>query len=311
MRLVNKGTRVNNIVTGKAVENAIRVSLAIGASTNTMLHIPDLAEELDLQFDLSLIDSLSETTPNIVRLNPATEFYMIDFHKAGGVPAVMSELRKNHLLHNTLTVDGLLFDRLTSQGTEDPLVIRPIETPYSKTGALSVLYGNLAEEGAIIKEAAISEKFPRVFIGRAQVFNSEEEANNFLLKEKIDKGIVIVIRYEGKIGGPGMREMLYPTSAISGLGLDEDVALITDGRFSGATKGACIGHIQPEAAVGGTIALIENGDKIKIDLDSKRINLLVDEKTLKKRRKELKIEEKKLPRGVLRNYRQTTAKYVT
>lgn len=306
--LVRDGVTVKDVVTEKTIENALRVDMAIGASTNTLLHVPALAEELGFKFDLSIIDEINASTPNLVRLNPANELYMIDFHKAGGIPAVMGELQKKALLHNTLTVDGNLFDRLVGEKTGNSDVIRPIEKPYSKTGGLAVLYGNLAEEGAVIKEAAVSKNFPRVFNGKARVFDSEEEVNEFLSKEEVEKGTVLVIRYEGKIGGPGMREMLYPTSAISGLGLDEDVALITDGRFSGASKGPCIGHIQPEAALGGTIALVINGDEIRIDLEKKRIDLLIDESELTKRRRNFKAKVKNLPYGVLRNYKQMNEK---
>jgi len=308
IELVRDGVTVKDVVTEKTIENALRVDMAIGASTNTLLHVPALAEELGFKFDLSIIDEINASTPNLVRLNPANELYMIDFHKAGGIPAVMGELQKKTLLHNTLTVDGNLFDRLVGEKTGNSDVIRPIEKPYSKTGGLAVLYGNLAEEGAVIKEAAVSKNFPRVFNGKARVFDSEEEVNEFLSKEEVEKGTVLVIRYEGKIGGPGMREMLYPTSAISGLGLDEDVALITDGRFSGASKGPCIGHIQPEAALGGTIALVINGDEIRIDLEKKRIDLLIDESELTKRRRNFKAKVKSLPYGVLRNYKQMNEK---
>ena len=308
IELVRDGVTVKDVVTEKTIENALRVDMAIGASTNTLLHVPALAEELGFKFDLSIIDEINASTPNLVRLNPANELYMIDFHKAGGIPAVMGELQKKGLLHNTLTVDGNLFDRLVGEKTGNSDVIRPIEKPYSKTGGLAVLYGNLAEEGAVIKEAAVSKNFPRVFNGKARVFDSEEEVNEFLSKEEVEKGTVLVIRYEGKIGGPGMREMLYPTSAVSGLGLDEDVALITDGRFSGASKGPCIGHIQPEAALGGTIALVINGDEIRIDLEKKRIDLLIDESELTKRRRNFKAKVKSLPYGVLRNYKQMNEK---
>ena len=308
IELVRDGVTVKDVVTEKTIENALRVDMAIGASTNTLLHVPALAEELGFKFDLSIIDEINASTPNLVRLNPANELYMIDFHKAGGIPAVMGELQKKGLLHNTLTVDGNLFDRLVGEKTGNSDVIRPIEKPYSKTGGLAVLYGNLAEEGAVIKEAAVSKNFPRVFNGKARVFDSEEEVNEFLSKEEVEKGTVLVIRYEGKIGGPGMREMLYPTSAVSGLGLDEDVALITDGRFSGASKGPCIGHIQPEAALGGTIALVINGDEIRIDLEKKRIDLLIDESELTKRRRNFKVKVKNVPYGVLRNYKQMNEK---
>ena len=306
--LVRDGVTFTDVVTEKTIENALRVDMAIGASTNTLLHVPALAEELGFKFDLSIIDEINASTPNLVRLNPSNELYMIDFHQAGGVPAVMGELQKKALLHNTLTVDGDLFDRLVDEKTGNSDVIRPIEKPYSKTGGLAVLYGNLAEEGAVIKEAAVSPNFPRIFNGKARVFDSEEEVNAFLSTEDVEKGTVLVIRYEGKIGGPGMREMLYPTSAVSGLGLDEDVALITDGRFSGASKGPCIGHIQPEAALGGTIALVKNGDKIRIDLEKKRIDLLIDERELTKRRRNFKAKVKSLPYGVLRNYKQMNEK---
>jgi dihydroxy-acid dehydratase len=305
--LVREGVTVKDVVTEKAIENALRVDMAIGASTNTLLHVPALAEELGFEFDLSMIDEINASTPNLVRLNPATELYMIDFHQAGGVPAVMGELQKKALLHDTTTVDGKLFDRLVGEQTRNIDVIRPIEKPYSQTGGLAVLYGNLAEEGAVIKEAALSPNFPRVFTGKARVFDSEEEVNEFLSKEEVEKGIVLVIRYEGKVGGPGMREMLYPTSAVSGLGLDEDVALITDGRFSGASKGPCIGHIQPEAALGGTIALVKNGDAIQIDLERKQVDLLIDERELTRRRRGFKAKVKQLPSGVLRNYKQMLA----
>jgi dihydroxy-acid dehydratase len=308
IELVRDGVTVKDVVTEKTIENALRVDMAIGASTNTLLHVPALAEELGFKFDLSIIDEINASTPNLVRLNPANELYMIDFHQAGGIPAVMGELQKKALLHNTLTVDGNLFDRLVGEKTGNSDVIRPIEKPYSKTGGLAVLYGNLAEEGAVIKEAALSKNFPRIFNGKARVFDSEEEVNEFLSKEEVEKGTVLVIRYEGKIGGPGMREMLYPTSAVSGLGLDEDVALITDGRFSGASKGPCIGHIQPEAALGGTIALVINGDEIRIDLEKKRIDLLIDERELTKRRRNFKAKVKSLPYGVLRNYKQMNEK---
>jgi dihydroxy-acid dehydratase len=307
MDLVAKGTTVRDLVTEAAIENALRVDMAIGASTNTLLHVPAFAEELGFTFDLSMIDALNASTPNLVKLNPATELFMIDLHKAGGIPAVMGELHKKGLLHNTRTVDGWLFDRLVGEETRDAGVIRPIETPYSQTGGLAVLYGNLAEDGAVIKEAAVSPNFPRVFQGQARVFDSEEEVNTYLATEDVAKGTVLVIRYEGKMGGPGMREMLYPTSAISGLGLDEDVALITDGRFSGASKGPCIGHIQPEAATGGTIALVKNGDPILIDLDRRRLDVLIDDDELKRRRRGFIVPTKHVPPGALRNYQRLMA----
>jgi len=307
VELVKKGIKFKDIVTEKSIENALRVDMAIGASTNTILHVPAIAEEIGFKFDLDRINNLSDSTPNLVRLDPASKYFMIDFHKSGGVSAVMEELHKNKLLNNTLTVDGMLYDLLSAKGTLDKTIIRPINNPYSSKGGILVLYGNLAEKGAIIKVSAISQGFPKTFIGKAKVFDSEEEVNKYLSNEDVKKGTVIVIRYEGKIGGPGMREMLYPTSAISGLGLDEDVALITDGRFSGATKGPCIGHVEPEAALGGNIALVESGDLIKIDLIKKRIDLMISDDQLIFRRKKLKPilknKLKKLSRGVLKDYR--------
>ena len=304
VELVQKNLRIKDVVTEDSIENAFRVDMAIGASTNTVLHVPAFAEELGFTFDLDRINSLSASTPNLVRLNPASDQFMIDFHRAGGVTAVMAELKKKRLLHNTLTVSGRLFDRLRGEGTLNVDVVRPIEKPYSASGGIAVLYGNLAEKGAVVKESAISPRFPRIFTGRAEVFDGEEEANKFLSGEDVKRGMIIVIRYEGKIGGPGMREMLYPTAAISGLGLDENVALITDGRFSGATKGPCIGHVEPEAALGGNIALVKRGDMIKIDLEAKRIDLLESDGELVARRNELKVRLGELPRGVLRNYRR-------
>jgi dihydroxy-acid dehydratase len=304
VELVRAGITVSDILTENAIENALRVDMAIGASTNTILHIPAVAEERGYAFELSRINSLSASTPNLVRLNPASNYFMLDFHKAGGVTAVLEELNKRNMLHNTLTVDGLLFDRMTGVGTLNHDVIRPIDNPYSKSGGITILGGNLAEKGAVIKESALSDGFPRVFMGKARVFDSEDEANIYLSKGEVEKGQVIVIRYEGRVGGPGMREMLYPTSAISALNLDEDVALITDGRFSGATKGPCIGHIEPEAAIGGNIALVALDDLIKIDLNMKRIDLIVSLEELATRRRKMSLTLNELPRGVLRNYRQ-------
>lgn len=303
MQLVKENLRAKDIMTEKAFENAIRVDMAIGASTNTILHIPDIARAAGYRFDLKKINRLSKETPNLVKLDPSSDYFMIDLHNAGGIPAVMAELNKKELIHNTKTVDGMLFDRLKNTKNKNPKVIRPADNPYSKEGGIAILYGNLAEEGAVIKEAGVDESL-RVFEGKAKVFDSEEGATEFIDNEKIEKGTVIVIKYEGKIGGPGMREMLYPTASISGLGLDKGVALVTDGRFSGATKGLCIGHVEPEAARGGNIALVKNRDKIKIDLNKNRIDLLVSEKELKARRKKLKIKLRELPEGVLKNYRR-------
>ncbi|MBN2067979.1 MAG: dihydroxy-acid dehydratase [Candidatus Diapherotrites archaeon] len=304
--LVKKGIRAKDIMTEKAFENALRLDMAIGASTNTMLHVPDIAKEAGFEFDLNRINELSEATPNLVKLDPSAPYFMEDLHAAGGIPAVMAELKLKGLIHNTRAVDASIFERLLNAKTKDEGVIRPIENPYSKTGGIAVLYGNLAEQGSIIKTSGISPEFPKVFEGNAVAFDSEDEANEFIAKGKVQKGSVIVIRYEGPVGGPGMREMLYPTAGISGLGLDTEVALITDGRFSGATHGASIGHVAPEAAVGGNLALVRDGDKVKIDLEKRKIDLLVDSKELAARKVQWKktFKLKELPNGVLLNYRK-------
>ncbi len=305
VQLVKNGLKARNVMTEQAFENSLRLDIAIGASTNTMLHVPDIAKEAGYSFDLRRINELSETTPNLVRLDPSSDYFMDDLHLAGGIPAVMAELKSKGLIHNTTTVEGKMFDRLYGFAeVKNKEVIRPIENPYSKEGGIAVLYGNLAEQGSVVKTSGISSEFPKVFEGKAAVFDSEEQANDFIAKGKVQKGSVIVIRFEGPVGGPGMREMLYPTAAISGLDLDNDVALITDGRFSGATKGACIGHVMPEAALGGNIAVVKNGDKIRIDLDKGRIDLLISKDELAKRKKGLKIKLRELPNGVLKNFRK-------
>ncbi len=305
VRLAEKGITARKIMSENAFENALRVDMAIGASTNTILHVPDIAAEAGFKFDLRRINRLSETTPNLVKLNPSSDYFMDDLHNAGGIPAVMAELKLKGLIHNATAVEGKIFDRLLSAQVKNNDVIRPIENPYSSNGGIAVLYGNIAEQGSVVKTSGISHGFPKVFEGRAATFDSEEEANEFIAKGKVEKGSVLVIRYEGPVGGPGMREMLYPTAGISGLGMDNDVALVTDGRFSGATKGACIGHVQPEAALGGNIALVKNGDKIRIDLNKKKIDLLVSSAELKKRKAAWKkaFRLSKLPEGVLKNYR--------
>tara|TARA_Y100000310_G_scaffold338215_1_gene427252 strand:- start:1927 stop:3555 length:1629 start_codon:yes stop_codon:yes gene_type:complete len=302
--LVKQDIKARDIMTEQAFENALRLDMAVGASTNTMLHVPDIAKEAGFEFDLNKLNELSESTPNLVKLDPSADYFIEDLHEAGGIPAVMAELKLKGLIHNTTTIEGKMFDRLLEAKIKNKEVIRPIENPYSKTGGIAVLYGNLAEQGSVIKTSGINKEFPRVFEGKAVVFDSEEEANKFIADGKVEKEMVLVIRFEGAAGGPGMREMLYPTASISGLGLDNDVALITDGRFSGATHGACIGHVAPEAALGGNIALVNNGDKIKIDLNKRRIDLLVDDAEMQKRRKKLKIELKDAPEGVLKNFRK-------
>jgi dihydroxy-acid dehydratase len=302
--LMQGGKKARDILTKKAFENAFRVDMAIGASTNTLLHLPEIAKEAGFEFSLERINSISDSTPNLVRLDPASAYFMTDLHRAAGIPAVMAELHKKGLLHNTGCVDGLLFDRLKGVKNSDTEVIRPVEKPYSKNGGIAVLFGNLAEEGCVLKTAGLPDDFPDVFEGTARVFDSEEEATSYLNSGKAQKGDVIVIRYEGRVGGPGMREMLYPTSAVSALGLGKDVALITDGRFSGATKGLSIGHIMPEAALGGAIGIVRDNDTITIDIGKKRIDLRADSSEISKRKSQFRPKMKETRSPVLQRYRK-------
>ena len=304
VKLMKKNLTARKIMAKQAFENALRIDMAIGASTNTVLHIPDIADECGFDFNLSKINSLSRKTPNLVKLSPSSSYRMIDFHKAGGIPAVLNELKKAGLLKNTKTVYGRLFDSARKGKIKNKKVIRTLGNAYSRTGGIAVLYGNLAPNGSVVKESGISPSFPKVFTGTAKVFNSEELCTSFIDSGKVKEGDILVIRYEGKIGGPGMREMLYPTSAISGLGLDSSVALITDGRFSGATKGPCIGHVEPEAALGGNIAIVKNGDKIRIDLKKRKIDLLLSRKEISLRSKKLKVKLRPVNSKVLNNYRK-------
>jgi len=300
MDLIREGITARMIMNETAFENALAVDMAIGGSTNTVLHIPAIAREAGYDFSLDRINEISRRTPNIVKIAPSSSYMMIDFERAGGVPAVISQLKKKGIVKDTLTVHGSAW---TEAEIQDEKVIRPVESPYSRTGGIAILKGTLAPEGAVIKESGVSPEVPEPFIGEAAVFNSEEEATEFIKSGELRKGMVIVIRYEGKAGGPGMREMLYPTSAITGLGLDAEVALVTDGRFSGATRGISVGHVEPEAYFGGPIALVENGDRIRISLGERRIDLLVDEEELDKRREGWQPPEKEVNRGVLSNYR--------
>lgn len=301
MRLVEEETTARMVMNEDAFENAFAVDMAIGGSTNTVLHIPAIAEEAGFVFDLERINDISLKTPNIVKIAPSSDYMMLDFENAGGIPAVITQLKKKGIVKDLLTVHGRKWMDRRILNEE---VIRPIENPYSNTGGIAILKGGLAPDGSVIKESGVSEKVSDPFFGRALVFNSEEEAGNHIKTGNIEKGTVVVIRYEGKAGGPGMREMLYPTSAISGLGLDVDVALVTDGRFSGATKGISIGHVEPEAYFGGPIALVEDGDEIRISLNERRIDLVVPASELSERRKKWKPLEKDIPRGTLRTYRE-------
>lgn len=303
IELIKKNVKARDIMNKTAFENALHVDMAIGASTNTILHIPDIAAEAGINISLDEINKISKETPNIVKISPSSEFRMIDLHNAGGIPAVLAELKKKNLIKDNKTIDKTIFDRIKGEESKNREMIRPIENPYSTTGGISILYGNLAKKGAVIKAAGVSNS-EKVFEGNAVCFDDEESCSKYIEEGKVKKGDVIVIRFVGKAGAPGMPEMLYPTSSISGLGLDKDVALITDGRFSGATKGLSIGHVDPEAAIGGNIALVKNGDKIKIDLNERKLELIVSEKELNDRRKNLKINLKKLDSPLLEKYRK-------
>ncbi|MBQ8921457.1 MAG: dihydroxy-acid dehydratase [Oscillospiraceae bacterium] len=302
MELVRKQICPRDIMTKEALCNALTVDMALGCSTNSMLHLPAIAHECGVELDLDLANAISERTPNLCHLAPAGRTYMEDLQEAGGVYAVMHELDKKGLLHTEcLTVTGKTIGE-NIEGCEnlDTNVIRPIDNPYSETGGIAVLKGNLAPEGCVVKRSAVAPEM-LVHEGPARVFDSEEEAQTAINAGEITAGDVVVIRYEGPKGGPGMREMLNPTSAIMGMGLGSSVALVTDGRFSGATRGACIGHVTPEAASGGLIGLVENGDRICINIPAHTIELKVAESILNERKKNFIPKQKKLS-GYLKRY---------
>lgn len=285
MELLKKNIRPRDIMTQEAFENALAVDMALGCSTNSTLHLPAIAHECGLTLNLDIINEISARTPNLCHLAPAGRTYIEDLNEAGGVYAVMNELASAGLLHtDVLTCTGkTVGENIAGCVNKDPSVIRPIDNPYSKTGGIAVLRGNLAPDGCVVKRSAVADSMQH-HTGPARVFESEEDAMAAILGGKIHPGDVVVIRYEGPKGGPGMREMLNPTSAIMGCGLGESVALITDGRFSGATRGAAIGHISPEAAVGGPIALVQEGDEIEIDIPNNSITLHVSQEELTARK---------------------------
>ncbi|MBO8169648.1 MAG: dihydroxy-acid dehydratase [Thermoanaerobacteraceae bacterium] len=303
MELLEKNIRPLDILTEQAFENALTVDMAMGCSTNTILHLPAIAHEAGVKLDLNKVNEISERTPHLCKLSPAGQYHIEDLDYAGGMPAVMKQLADLGLIHtDLLTVTGKkVKDNIAGVRVKDSDVIRSKDTAYNAKGGLAVLWGNLAPDGAVVKKAAVSEKM-LVHQGPARVFDSEEEAVEAIWGKKINPGDVIVIRYEGPKGSPGMREMLTPTSAVAGMGLDESVALITDGRFSGATRGASIGHISPEAAEGGPIALIEEGDIISIDIPNNKLELLVDEAELERRRTNWQPPEPKITRGYMARY---------
>ena len=303
MELYRKNIRPRDIMTKDAILNALTVDMALGCSTNSMLHLPAIAHEVGFDFDISFANEISEKTPNLCHLAPAGPTYMEDLNEAGGVYAVMNELRELGLLHeDCVTVTGnTIGENIKDCENKNPQVIRPLDNPYSKTGGLAVLKGNLAPDGSVVKRSAVVDEM-MVHKGPARVFECEEDAIVAIKGGKIIPGDVVVIRYEGPKGGPGMREMLNPTSAIAGMGLGSSVALITDGRFSGASRGASIGHVSPEAAVGGPIALVEEGDIIKINIPEMTLELDVSDEVLAERRKNWTPREPKVTTGYLARY---------
>ncbi len=303
MELVEKNICPRDIMTEKAFHNAETVDMALGCSTNTMLHLPAIAHECGITMDFAKANEISDKTPNLTHLAPAGDAYMEDLDMAGGVYAVMKELLDHGLLHgDIITCTGkTMGENLENAVIRDTEIIRPFDKPFSKSGGIAVLLGNLAPDGCVVKQAAVAPEMMK-HSGPARVFNSEEEAITAIYDGKIVAGDVVIIRYEGPKGGPGMREMLNPTSAIAGMGLDKEVALITDGRFSGATRGASIGHVSPEAASGGNIGLVEEGDIIEIDIPNHSISLKVTDDVLEARKKTWVCPEPKVKTGYLARY---------
>ena len=310
MEMFEKDIKPRDILTKDALHNALRLDMALGCSTNSVLHLLAIANEAGVELNLNMINEISASTPNLCKLAPAGPHHMQDLYNAGGVYRVLTELRKANLLkENALTVTGkTMGENLDNEvyRVSDNTVIRPIDNPHSKTGGIAVLFGNLAPNGAVVKRSAVAEEM-LTHRGKAKVFDSEEEAIQAIFAGQINKGDVVVIRYEGPAGGPGMREMLSPTSAIAGMGLDKDVALITDGRFSGATRGAAIGHISPEAASGGPIAYVKEGDTIVIDIPNYRLDLDVSEEEMEKRKKEMQVKKKTDLTGYLARYARSVS----
>lgn len=308
MELVKKDIKPRDIMTKEAFLNALTIDMALGCSTNSMLHIPAIAHECGIKLDLDVANEISEKTPNLCHLAPAGANYIEELNEAGGIYAVMNEISKLGLIHkDIITCTGkTVGENIEGREILDENIIRPITNPFSKTGGIAVLKGNLAPDGSVVKRSAVAPEMMK-HSGKARVFDCEEDALSAIYNGKINAGEVVVIRYEGPKGGPGMREMLNPTSAIMGSGLGNSVALITDGRFSGATRGAAIGHVSPEAAVCGNIALVEEGDIIEIDIPNHSINVLVSDEVLEQRRKEWKPREPKITTGYLSRY----AKLVT
>lgn len=303
MELLEKDIKPRDIMTAEAFRNAITMDMAIGCSTNSVLHLLAIASEAGVEIDLNLFNEVSENTPHLCKISPAGAHHMEDLYRAGGVQAIYNELNKKELINrDVLTVTGLtLGENIADTPVLDHEVIRPLDNPYSRSGGLAILFGNLAPEGAVVKKGAVAPEMMK-HQGPARVFDSEEEAVAAILNQEIKAGDVVVIRYEGPRGGPGMREMLTPTSVIAGMGLDKEVALITDGRFSGATRGASIGHVSPEAASGGLIGLVEEGDLISIDIPENRLQLLVEESILLERKNRWLSPEPRIKTGYMQRY---------
>ncbi len=304
MNLLEKGIKPRDIMTPQAFENALAVDMALGCSTNTVLHVPAIAYEAGVEVNLDMFNEVSARTPHLCSLSPGGIHHIQDLEEAGGVPAVMNVLlRAGFIKHpDAITATGkTVKENIVGREVLRPDVVRPVDNPYHSEGGLAILRGNLAPEGSVVKQSAVADEMLK-FSGTAMVFDSEDEATAALLAGKVQKGSVIVIRYEGPKGGPGMREMLTPTATVVGMGLDKDVALITDGRFSGASRGGCIGHVAPEAALGGNIALVQSGDIIDIDIPGKTMNVRLSDAELAERRKNWTAPEPKIKTGYLARY---------
>lgn len=306
MELLKANIRPRDIITKESFENALRCEMALGCSSNTVLHLLAIAYEADVPVDIKVIDEISKTTPQICKLNPAGKIFITDLNEKGGIPAVMKELSKLGIINtDAVTVKGTVGDRIKDAPAPDGEVIHTVENPLRKDGGIAILFGNIAPDGAVVKQGAVAPEMMKN-TGPARVFDSEEDACDAIYGGKINPGDVVVIRYEGPKGGPGMREMLAPTSALAGMGLDSSVSLITDGRFSGATRGAAVGHVSPEAASGGLIGLIEEGDTVTVDITGRKLELHVDDAVIEQRRKNYKAPEQELS-GYIKRY----AKLVT